>query len=206
MPLVGNPLIVGGTPQSISFLGPTVFGVNFFVTPRSTPDIQTIMEAMETELLAKVTPALRLSFLTGEPQKVLIMDREPDGELKANWKRYLVAIYPLPDSLDEQPRIGGRVERFYKIGVSCFRKTPRSGRNRIFSDTSDSTSGMGVYEFTNYVMDVLRNNTLGGIVNLTAGRIFSTPEFQDTGDDFQERVDFTYNCEVLSTVDTDGVP
>jgi len=208
MPFVGHPdniLIVGGKPFENTFLPQALFGVRFLTTTRTTPIIQQIMEAMEAVLLSKITPAQRMNFLTGEPSKVVIVDAEPDEEPKANYKRYLITLFPMPDSLEEQPRIGGRVERFYKIGVACWRKAPRSGRNRIFSDTNDSTTGVGVFEFVNLVMDALRNNTLSGLVNLTAGKQFSTPEVQDTGDDFLERIDFTYNTEVLSTVDDDGV-
>ena len=196
---VDSSLVIGP-----SFPGAMVFGVPYPVDARYKPIIQQIMEAMETVLLAQVTPAKRLSFLTGEPSKVKILDSEPTEEPKANYKRYLITLFPLPDSYDEEPRLGGRVERFYKIGVACWRKSPRSGRNRIFSDTNDAISGMGVFEFTNYVMDALRNNTLSGLVNLTAGKQFSTPEVQDTGDDFLERIDFSFNVEVLSTT-TDGV-
>ena len=208
MPNIGYPhnvLFVGAKPFENSFLGPMVFGVTYrSALKRTTPIIQQIMVAMEAVLVAQVTPVLRLNFMIGEPSKVKILDREPDEEPKANYKRYIITLYPLPDSMDEEPRIGGRVERFYKIGVACWRKAPRSGRNRIFSDTSVNV-GVGVYEFVNLVMDSLRNNNLSGLVNLNAGRQFNTPELQDTGDDFLERVDFTYNTEVLSTVDTDGV-
>lgn len=172
---------------------------------RTTPTIQTIIEAMESAFLAEVKSAGTLFFLTGEPGKVKILNSEPGEEPKTNYKRYLITLFPLPDSYDEIPKLGGRVERFYKIGVACWRKAPRSGRNRMFSDASANV-GVGVFEFANYVMDILRNNTLGGIVNLTAGKQFSTPEIQDTGDDFLERIDFSFNVEVLSTVDADGVP
>ena len=205
MPILEGSIPIDSTLGQLSFPAGFIFGPTIPDTPRFVPVIQQIMEAMESELLAQVTKSLRLSFMTGEPRKIVVLDSVPGEEPKSSWKRYLITIFPLPDSYDEVPRIGGRVERLYKIGVACWRKSPRSGRNRIFSDITDTISGIGVFELTNYVMDVLRNNTLNRLVNLTAGKQFSTPEIQDTGDDFLERVDFSFNVEVLNTVGSGGV-
>lgn len=159
--------------------------------------IQQIMEAMESALLSEIASGSTLSFMTGEPSKVLVLSSEPENEPKAPYKRYLITLYAASDSFDEEPRLGGRVERFYKIGIACWRKAPRSERKRLFSN-ADANVGVGIYEFVNLVMDVFRNNTLSGLVNLAAGRQFDTPELQDTGEDFLERVDTMFNVEALS--------
>lgn len=211
--LIGSPVYMDIAPPEMA-LFPSggggiggIFGADLPQSPRAVPHIQLIMEEMESVLDALIIPYSPgyLEFLRAEPIPIDIANRRPEEEPNVSFKRYHITLYPESDVFDEEPRIGGRVNRYYRIGIALFRKVPKRARGRMFSDENDYTAGVGIFEFANFVMDALRNNTLGSLINMTAGKQFET-ELQDTGEDLQERIDITHSSEMLHTIDVDGVP
>lgn len=164
------------------------------------PLIQTVIEAIETQLDTAVTSGT-LSFMNGEPDPVEVFDKRPENDSVRNYKRYKIMLYPDPDeAFREVPKIGGNVDRFYNIGITVFRKVPRKRKWLIFSDSDAIVGGAGVYEVVNLVMALLRNSTLGGIVNVNVASQFSTPVMEDTDDPMFSRIDFSYMCESLQSI------
>jgi len=172
------------------------------------PYIQTVMERIETELKTEVASGQSLSFMVGEPQAgIVISDAPPDDERRKNYRKYRIDIYPDPDeSLEEIPRLGNRVERQMRIGFSVWKKAQRKRKWLFFSDSTDTTQGIGVAEVTNLVFDVLRNNTLNSLVQMKSGRQFTRPTMEETNNALVARQDFVFMCESLQTIDSDGVP
>ncbi len=207
--LVGNAIQMNVAPPELTLFvggGSGISGVSIVSSPRSIPHIQLIFEEIERQFSALIIPTGILHMLYAEPIPIDILPFRPETEPGVSFKRYHITLYPAPDVFDEESRIGGRVIRFYKVGIALYRKVPKRARKRFFSSLGDTIAGVGVLEMTNYVMDALRNNTLGGLVNMTAGRQFQTPEVVDLGEDFLERVDLVFQTEMLHTVDSDGVP
>jgi len=211
--LIGSPVYLDIAPPEMALFPSGGGAGGIFGAPSpdpirgSTPYIQLIMEKVESILNALVQPEQgdqELFYLENEPISIDIVNRRPETEPGVSFKRYHITIYPESTVFDEEPRIGGRVNRYYRIGISLFRKVPKKSRKRIFSSTSDNAAGVGIFEFGNTVMDALRNNTLGSLVNMTAGKQFEV-EFQDTDEDFLERIDIVHLSEMLHTT-TGGVP
>jgi len=165
------------------------------------PRIQQVMEAISDELTAQVKSGGTLSFMVGEPIGVIIADEQFLESPKSMYKRYAIVVYPDPSSsFNEIPRLGGVVRREFTIGLSLWRKIPRKRKWLIFSDINDSISGVGSYEFANIVMDVLRNNTLSGLIEFRGRPQFSTPELMETGDSQASHIAFNFLCETLETL------
>lgn len=173
---------------------------------RAKPHIQLVMEQMEIVLTALIASGESLSFMVSEPKPVDLLSDKPETEPNVAFKRYHIVLYTPENSVSEEPRIGGHVLRNYNIGIALFRKITRSSRKRMFSNLSDDYGGVGIYEFQNYVMDALRDQTFGGLVNLTSSGQFNTLEKADTGENFLERVDMIHSSEQLHSKDADGVP
>lgn len=169
--------------------------------------LQTLIERMETEISAEITTSGTLSFLYGEPNGgIEVTDSLPDEERMRNYKRYRIYIYPDPDQgFEEIPRMGNRVKRIYRVNFSLFRKVPRKRKWIIFSEPDHQRAGVGMYEFANLVMDILRNNTLSGLVNLNGANQFTTPIIEDTNDPVVARIDFGYYCDNLQTAGSGGI-
>ncbi len=209
-------LMIGGSaplnipPPELTLSGggiaPAIFGVSFEYVPQIIPHIQLVMLKIQEIFEGYISPNAKLWFLNGEPIPIDILGSRPDEEPGVSYKRYHITIYPSNDVFSEEPRIGGRVNRFYRVGMAIFRKVPKRSKNRLFSYGVDVIAGVGIFEFSNVVMDILRNNTLGGLVNLIAGQQFDTPELQDVGENFLDRIDLTHQSSMLHTVDSDGVP
>lgn len=171
------------------------------------PTLQTLIERIETAIKVEVAVAGTLSILVGEPDRgVEITDSEPVEERSRNIKHYRIYIYPDQDEgFQEIPRIGNRVKRVFKISFSLYRKIPRKRKWIIFSEPNYARAGVGMYEFANLVMDILRNNTLSGLVNLNGVAQFSTPVLDDTADPVVAKIDFSYMCDSLQTVTSSGI-
>lgn len=172
------------------------------------PHIQTVMERIETELKVEVATGQSLAFMVGEPNAgIKISDSPPEDERRKTYKRYLIDMYPDPDSsLEETPRLGNRVKREMRIGFSVWKKSQRKRKFIFFSSSIDTTQGTGIAEFVNLIWDVLRNNTLNGLVQLKSGRQFTQPTMEETDSPLVGRQDFVFMAESLQTIDSDGVP
>lgn len=171
----------------------------------ATPSIQTIINAIKTEIMSRVTPAGTLSCMVGEPNAVAIFDERPEDDKLRNYKHYQVAIYPDDTPIREESRLGGNVFREFRVGMSVFRKAAKSAQNRIFSDANDSIRGVGVYEFFNLVQDALRNNTFGGVCERRSARQFEDPSVSRVSETLSERVDFVFLCETLTPITSGAI-
>lgn len=166
--------------------------------------IQTILTNMQTLVNAERITAGKLSFMKD------LTDNRVDittniSDFDPQFRYYSVVMGPRPDSIVEEiPKIGNRVQRIYELLVICTLKVPKSKKWIFFSEPNDSKVPAGIEEFTNRVKDILRNQTLSGVVNPVSGRQFVNDDLDDT-DPYRHRHSFVYRVSTLNTVTTSGV-
>lgn len=162
--------------------------------------LQSIMERISVEIQDEISPSGKLSFLNTEQEPVVITNERPSSSKFKNYRRYQIAIYPAGVSpfLEEQ-RIGNNVSRSFSIGLSLYRKAQKRRKLLIFSDSNDSDSGVGLLEFSNTIMDMLRFTTLNGTVNRRSRGLISPPAIVSTDEPGVEVADVEFFCEVLSS-------
>jgi hypothetical protein len=172
----------------------------------ATPSIQTIMVAIEAELDGRIVSAGTLEFLVGENTPTVISDSAPTPDRFKNYKNYQIVLFPDPaEPFREENRLGENVWREYNIGFVLYQKSTTNRRTSIFSDSNNTTRGVGIYEFANLIMDALRNNTFGGVCERRSGEQFSTPVLSQVDDQSLEQITFTFRCETLSQITSGAI-
>ena len=172
----------------------------------ATPSVQTIIEAIESELDSRIVSGGTLSFLVGENDPTVITDSPPNPERFKNYKNYQIVIFPDPNEpFREENRLGENVWRQYSVGFVLYQKSTSSRRVSIFSNSNNSTRGVGMYEFANLVMDALRNNTFGGVCERRSAEQFDTPVLAQVEDQSAEQIEFTFRCETLSQITSGAI-
>ncbi len=161
--------------------------------------LQQIIEKVAEEIEDEITAAGSLSFLLNEDSPVAITNiRPPDSRFK-NYKRYQIVLYPsLGNPIGEVAKLGSNVSRTFSVGIVLYRKAQKKRKLLIFSDSNDIDSGVGVLEFGNAVMDILRYTNLDGTVNRRGVRLLSDPALSDAEESGVATFDFEMYCEVLT--------
>lgn len=163
-------------------------------------NLQLIMEKISLKLQDQITPSGTLSFLNSEQDPVVVTNEKPEDSKFKNYKRYQIVIYPPGVApYDETQKLGNMVSRDYSIGLTLYRKAQKGRRMLIFSNPNDLDAGVGLLEFCNLVMDILRYNTLDGTVLRRSRNMISAPAFVSTGEQGVETADLEFYCEVLSS-------
>jgi len=165
----------------------------------ATPEIQTLMQNISSELVSEIVSGGTLAFMVGEPNAVVITNEKPETRKWKNYNAYNIVLYPVQgEPFEENLRMGGNIQRFYQVGISVYRKAQRKRRMLIFSDPNDTRTGVGAYEMLNAVMNILRYNTLSGLRERSNSDPFSVPTVDNSGDSLVEVIDFEYTCETLT--------